>query len=240
MKKNTQNITASELLMTGFEDELQRQLGFTIRCAIPAIIKNIDFEKQTCTAQPAIREYLILKNKYEWVELPELADVPFFILGGGDWFVSFPIKEGDECLLIFADLCIDAWWANGGVQNQMDSRRHDLSDAFALIGFRSQPKKYKNLSKDKVEIRNQNKETALSFSSEGVEIQAAQKIKVILNKSKIEITAGTSAIEIQENGKITIKSSGSIDITGQEVLIQNKNFLSHTHSTPQGATGGVI
>ena len=36
-----------------------------------------------------------------------------------------------------ADRCIDAWMQSGGVQNPMTGRRHDLSDGFALVGFRS-------------------------------------------------------------------------------------------------------
>ena len=109
MKLSINEFTYNE---TKFYDELMRKTGFDIRVAIPAEITSIDFEKQTCKAQPTIRERLILNDKYEWVELPELLEVPFFIPFGGDFNMTFPIKEGDECLIVFSDLCIDGWWQN--------------------------------------------------------------------------------------------------------------------------------
>ena len=32
--------------------------------------------------------------------------------------------------LFLLDMCIDAWWQSGGIQNQVERRRHDLSDVF--------------------------------------------------------------------------------------------------------------
>ena len=52
-----------------------------------------------------------------------------------------PIKPGDECLLVFCDTAIDGWWQSGGVQGQIDSRRHDLSDGICLLGTWSKPRR---------------------------------------------------------------------------------------------------
>lgn len=56
----------------------------------------------------------------------------------GGFVLAFVPKKGDECLVIFADMCIDGWWQAGKVQNQAEVRRHDLSDGFAIFGTWSQ------------------------------------------------------------------------------------------------------
>ena len=61
--------------------------------------------------------------------------------GGGGWSITFPVSKGDEALVVFASRCIDDWWQSGGVGIQPDLRMHDLSDGFAIIGPRSQPRK---------------------------------------------------------------------------------------------------
>ena len=225
------NLSISELTFddTGLYDELMRKTGFDIRVAIPAEITEVNFEKQTCKAQPTIRERLILRQenskeyKYEWVELPELIEVPFFMPFGGDYNITFPIQEGDECLIVFSDLCIDAWWQNGGIQNQADSRRHDLSDGFAIVGFKSQKNKFENVSNDSLQIRNKNNVLA-EFKDDSVKIQIDD----------------TAYIEIDENKKITIKAN-SIKLDSNNIEIAGKNFLQHTHTNGnQGANTGMV
>lgn len=229
MKLSINEFTYNE---TKFYDELMRKTGFDIRVAIPAEITSIDFEKQTCKAQPTIRERLILNDKYEWVELPELLEVPFFIPFGGDFNITFPIKEGDECLIVFSDLCIDGWWQNGGVQNQADSRRHDLSDGFAIVGFKSQKHKLEDYSNNSLQIRNKNNVLA-EFKEDSVKIQIDDTAYIEIDENK-EITIKANSIKL-DSKTITIGDSNS------SVTIAGKDFLQHTHSNGnQGANTGVV
>lgn len=110
-------------------------------CHLPGIIESVDMPKMICVVQPAIRGVHIKeKGEREFVNLPLLVDVPIVYPQGGFGILTFPIKKGDECLVMFADRCIDAWWQNGGIQGQIEFRNHDLSDGFALVGVRSQPR----------------------------------------------------------------------------------------------------
>ena len=52
-----------------FEEKIKQK----IRVASPAIISEVDYEKQTLKAQITIREYI--NGKY--IDIPELLDVPF-------------------------------------------------------------------------------------------------------------------------------------------------------------------
>ena len=103
--------------------------------ALPGVVKGFDKEKQTATIQPTLRR----RKGNENIQLPLLLDVPVYFFGGKDGGITFPVQEGDECLVIFADACIDAWFQNGTVSNVISVRQHDYSDGFAFVGFRSLP-----------------------------------------------------------------------------------------------------
>lgn len=214
---------------------LEEKIKQKIRVASPAIISEVNYEKQTLKAQITIREYI--NGKY--IDIPELLDVPFFILGGGYYSVTMPIKKGDECLIIFGDSCIDSWWQNGDVQNPIDSRRHDLSDGFAIVGFKSQKNKLENYSDEAFQIQ-QNDEIPFEINDNSIIIKK-DETKIIIEEDNITIsTSENTKITIDSNGKVEIKAS-EINLKGT-VKINDKDFMSHTHSNGnQGAnTGGVI
>lgn len=134
---------------------LKNNINNTLRVAVPGIISAFDPQRQTATVQPTIRERLRSpEGAISDVALPLLADVPVIFPRAGGFALTFPVKSGDECLVIFADMCIDAWWQSGGVQNQVDKRRHDLSDAFCIVGPCSLPQALADISTTGVELRN--------------------------------------------------------------------------------------
>lgn len=201
-------------------DKLIKKLSKNIHVALPAIITEIDYEKQTCKAQSVIREYI----DNEFVDMPEFLDIPFFILSGGDYSITMPIQKDDECLIVFADSCIDSWWQSGGIQNPIEIRNHDLSDCFALVGFRSQDKKLEDVSNDSLQIRNRNNVLA-EFKEDSIKIQTGENV----------------IISIDSNNEITIKAD-SIKLDSDNITIAGINFKSHTHTGGNlgGPTGGVI
>lgn len=94
--------------------------------------------------------------------------------------MTVPIKEGDECLMIFGDRCIDAWWQSGDVQSQIDKRHHNLSDGFAILGTWSQPHKIENYSVNAIQLRDKIGTTKVSVKHEGiVDIRAAATVKIM-------------------------------------------------------------
>ncbi len=139
------------------EEEQQRAAAFNnaaqLRVAIPGIVESFDADRQTVSVQPAITENIqVGEEAAKSTKLPILTDIPICFPRAGGYSITLPIAKGDECLLIFADMCIDGWWQSGGVQDQMETRRHDLSDAFALIGVTSQSRKLNDYSKDKMQM----------------------------------------------------------------------------------------
>lgn len=119
----------------------------SIRVCMPAEITKFNSDEMTVSARVLIKEKVLTSvNSYIDIEIPEISDIPVVFPGGSDFCMTYPINVGDECLLFFADTCIDSWWQSGGLQSQFEMRRHDLSDCFALICQMSQPMKVpKNL-----------------------------------------------------------------------------------------------
>lgn len=54
-------------------------------------------------------------------------------------YITYPLKAGDECILLFSDREIESWFINGNVNPEIYPRLHDLTDAIAIVGLRSLP-----------------------------------------------------------------------------------------------------
>lgn len=202
------------------ENEMYRRMldaaSEKIRSAIPAKVVSFNAAKQTIVAQPLIREKVIDRTtgSVQWVQLPPLPDVPVQFPQAGNFVLTLPITAGDEVLLVFNDLCIDAWWASGGIQNWNVRRRHDLSDAVAIPGLNSVPNVIPDIATDAAELRS--KDGAIKVQVKG------DKVSLIAGSNKIEL----SATEIAFTG--TLKFNGF-------------PYLAHTHADPvSGTTGPVI
>ena len=102
----------------------------SLHVALPCEVISFNADDQTIKAQPLIRGW----NDTE--KPPVLVDVPVFFPFG----YSFDVNAGDECLVVFSDSCIDGWFQNGGIASPLVARKHDLSDGFAFVGFRSKKK----------------------------------------------------------------------------------------------------
>jgi hypothetical protein len=72
---------------------------------------------------------------------------------GGDFTLTYPIRKGDECLVVFADRCFDAWHQSGGIQEAVETRLHDLSNAIAIVGPFSQTTKIPLPHTENVQLR---------------------------------------------------------------------------------------
>lgn len=149
--------------------ESARATSFELRVAIPGIVREWDEQQQTVSVQPAIREKLSNAGQQYEVEIPLLVDVPVVMPRAGGYMLAFAPKPGDECLVIFADSCIDSWWQSGNVQSQAESRRHDLSDGFAILGCWSQPNKPK-LPSTGVRLQNDSGTAGISISGNTVNL----------------------------------------------------------------------
>ncbi len=162
-------------ILPGNNQELYQQIldeaSTQIRVAMPGIVQAFDSIAQTVTVQLAVREKIRQPDlTYKWIEIPLLVDVPVVFPSAGGFSLTLPVAMGDECLVVFADMIIDGWWASGGVQNQPEKRRHDLSDGFAILGIKSQPRKLANYSTTSAQLRTDDGAVFVDVSTSGIKL----------------------------------------------------------------------
>lgn len=173
--------------------------------SLPGIITKVNFQQMTVEVQPAIQAIITnpdgtTKN----VNLPLLVDVPIVFPSAGGFTLTFPIKAGDEVLVILACRCIDSWWQSGNIGAPVEARMHDLSDGFAIPGPKSQPKKLSNISSSNVQLRNDSGSTFVEITPSGDINLKATNINVT-GKMKV-----TGEVETTSNVKI----GGNVEATG--------------------------
>lgn len=140
--------------------------------SFPGIIESVDLESQTVSVQPCIQGSAEDEaGNVSLQNLPLLVDVPICWPRAGGFAITFPIKQGDECLIHIGARCIDAWWQSGGIQAPLEDRMHDLSDAFATFAPTSQPKKLQNVQSDGMELRNDARTVYMTFKNDGIFIK---------------------------------------------------------------------
>jgi hypothetical protein len=198
--------------------------------ALPGYITKYDATKQTAEVQATVQarqSYVdsdnIIKTKY--INLPLCLDVPVFFPSGGGVTMTFPIKAADECLLVFSSRGIDFWWQNTGVQPPAECRMHDLSDAFAFVGFSSKPNVITNISTTTVQIRSDDQSTywELDPTNQKINMVAPQGLTI---KGDVTINNGHLAVN---NGDITAPNN---DIKAKTI-----SLLNHVHSGVQPGSG---
>ncbi|MBS9424527.1 phage baseplate assembly protein V [Photorhabdus caribbeanensis] len=195
---------------------MQEMISAGLYVSLPCIIQSFDADAVTVTAQPAIRWKIRQKDgELESVSLPLLVDVPVIFPRGGGVTLTFPVRAGDECLVVFADRCIDYWWQSGGVQEPVDPRQHNLSDGFAIVGPQSQQQKITNISTHTAQLR----------SDDGA--------------AYIELDPNSHNITVITPAKLIATANGSTEITSPDIILNGNVTINGNLSQGMGAGGGA-
>ena len=116
-------MTDRAFLSNDEREALKQEFFVSLHCALPGKVVSYDAVRQTAEIQPAV--------KMGSMTFPLLADVPVFMP------VPFEVRPGDACLVVFADIDIDAWFDTGEASVPRSARRHSLSDGFAFVGWKA-------------------------------------------------------------------------------------------------------
>lgn len=222
----------------------------SLRTATPGFIVSFDKDSQTASVQPAIK---MMMGDGTQKDLPLCLDVPVKFPRGGDFVMTFPVKAGDECLLIFADRCIDGWFSGGSTAAPADYRMHDLSDGFALVGFSSTSGKVSGFDTDGVSLRNLDKTTSVKLADDGSVTTKTQSgsyamtadgamtidapVSFAINSPQIILNGALSQGSGSYGGDCTLKNNLTTegDIKAGDISLRN-----HRHGDPHGGkTGGA-
>lgn len=216
--------------------------------ALPGVVSGVDLDAQTVSVQPSIQGSVSSPDgSSQSVNLPLLVDVPICWPRAGGFAITFPVKAGDEVLVVFASRCIDSWWQSGGVGAQAEVRMHDLSDGFAILAPTSQAKKLSDVQEDGVEMRTESRSTFIRLTEgtifikgnvvhEGNNTQTGN-----LQRTGTSTTTGkiTGQGGMQVSGGSGVDMSGNITHNSGTITSNSKNIGStHTHNETGTVTQG--
>jgi hypothetical protein len=207
-----------------------------LHTCLPGIIASFDPDTQTASVQPAIKRIFTEQGA---VNLPLCVDVPVAFPGGGDFFLTFPVKPGDECILLFSERAIDNWHVSGGTQTPAEYRLHDLSDGIAIVGLNSQPHKLAALQMTGAELRTRSRSTYIRLEDGTIFIKGNIVHEGNVQQTGNMIRTGTSTTtgKITGQGGMAISGgsgttfSGNVDHTSGSITSLGKKIDgSHTHN----------
>lgn len=153
-----------------------------------------------------------------------LEDVPTYTPGGGGWHMTFPIKEGDNCLVSFSKTGYDHWLfdnkdAAGRTQDGQPQpwtrRRFSLRDGFAQVGWNNIPTAISDYHPDDAEFRNADREQRVS----------------LLEGGDIHIKAGATTVNVSKDGAITMVAT-DVDVTAATSTFNGDLHCTGTISAP--------
>jgi hypothetical protein len=186
-----------------------------IHTAQPGHIVSYDPTTMTATVQLGLQAlHQKIDGSIEPVTIHPVSDVPVHFPGGGGHTMTFPIKPGDECLVIFAERNIDAWHQHGGTQKPLDYRMHDVNDCFAMVGLRSQPKVLANVSADTVQLRSDDGKSFIDLDGAGGKVTMKTAAEIVLDCPLVTVTGRIEAL-----GEVTARAGAS-----------HVNLSTHHHS----------
>lgn len=218
--------------------------------ALPGVVERFDPAAMTVAVQPAVKGRITLEDGSQTsVSLPLLVDVPVVFPSGGGFTLTFPVAPGDDCLVVFASRCIDAWWQSGGVQEPLEARMHDLSDGFALVGPFSQLRVLPGVSAEDVQLRTDDGQAHVTIQPDYTiqavnpaasvvvtpngQVSAEADAKITLRAPQIAVEADSFSMSNLAGGNVTAAINGDIALNG------DLNQTGGITSTGDHVAGGI-
>ena len=225
-----------------------------LHTAMPGTIISFDPETQLAEVQPGIRRVfktLEDDNRITMTptDLPLLINVPVIYPRGGGFSITFPVAQGDECLIMFCERAIDTWYRDGGVATPNAKRFHDLSDAVVIVGLSSSQNKIVNYASADMEIRSDDESNVIALHEGGdITISSDGELNIFtagdtnIDGDNINVTGATSVtvdatiVDIVSATSVTITSpiinlAGNVNITG--TVTNNGKNIGDTHGHTQ-------
>ena len=224
-----------------------------VRTVYPGTIKSFDVATQLATVEIAREQFFNgFKTLYEATDYPILKDVPVHFPQCGGYSLTFPIKVGDSCLILFCDKGYDHWLYDGqtkigkfkeGVPKAEYFRNFNINDTLCIVGFNPIPSAITDFSATDVELRDDSRGQRITLKPTGVievlsqtELDLTTPTVKVVASSAVEVTAPTTTI----NGDLIV--NGKITSTGDTVA-GGISLMTHVHSGVQGGpsnTGGPL
>lgn len=147
--------------------------------AIPAFIESYDQEMRTVEVSIPISDFKRgddgSENEEDW---PKLPDVPVLFPGGGDFNMSWPLKNGDPVLLVFCQRDLIRWLVSDGKEPHSPELSEVMGANGAICIPRLYPEKSSKSEASNVDVTMQFKDTKFIIKSNGDVVIDGPKLKI--------------------------------------------------------------
>ena len=142
--------------------------------ALPARVESFDAATQTATVVPELRRLAVHEDGEEQeISIAPIELVPVMFPRAGGMAITFPVEVGDKCLLVFGERDISGWLQTGEEGVPPAVRKHEYSDAVAILGLWPRPSALSPApSSTSLEIRTDDGATTIAVSSSGVTVDS--------------------------------------------------------------------
>jgi hypothetical protein len=176
-----------------------------VHTSLPGKIVKYDSAKQIADVQPQVKDVVLSERGANvFKSYPLLTSVPVVFYRAGGAFQGAPIAAGDTGLLVFLQLSIDRWRANGQESVPGDVRRHHITSAVFLPGLSPRSKAVAELAANAdyvfgfeggstVHVK-PNGQIHLGSNAAADYVALAAKVATELNRVKSDLTALKTAI----------------------------------------------
>lgn len=139
---------------------------------------------------------------------PKISGVPVSFIFGGDFSIQVPVKEGDDCIVLFCDTDLDNWVEGKGGNPVFSGDKHGLNGAIALVGISNLKTQISDYITDGVRVKY--KETILDLKDSG--ITSNKNVSITGNLSVSGDIVATGKIEAGNGatGTFTNTDGGSV------------------------------
>ncbi len=167
-----------------------------INCIKVGKINSFDADKQQAEVEIIISKILNIDSEGVKTirKYPLLVEVPSVVIGGGESYLQMPINKGDTCLVLFNDDDIDGWVTNNET-TPYTNRKHDLTDAFCLVGV------------------NNETQTRMAFDGDGIKLFFSDSSYIKLNADGIGMM-GNVVVENDLEIKGDVEIAGDVEMNG--------------------------
>lgn len=187
-------LTLKDVLDKHFDSRISN-----IHTAIPGRIESYNPVLKQATVKPLLRKKF--KRELVATSMPVITNVPVIFPCTGSAIITFPIVQGDGCLLIFSERSLEVFLSNPLTleSEPQDPRKFSLADAICIPGLFSFTETGK-VGEDPTALE-------ILYDNGFVNIQGNTNFAVLYNELKSKLDALETALNIHTHSGVT--SGGS-------------------------------
>lgn len=183
----------------------------------PGIIQRFDSEKNSVDVLVGIRAKApVVDGQVRYYDLPLCIDVPLVAMSSpaAGMYLTFPIRQGDPCLLIFSDRMLDIFQRTGEMsmpeyadRDTASSmlRHNDITDAICIPGLITTNNAISEWNDENIELRTADRAIYAAVGPNGIECCDGQA-KATLSQGQAVVNAPQGATMTDGNASITIRN----------------------------------